>query len=347
MIKAYKKGQISPFQLFSILFVSRIVVSLTYIQNVSVGRLSTDLLISVFLGLLGALALCVPICLCIKKNKNPFDVKWIAVLYGLFFVFNAALSITRFSYFATNRFNTAMPMIVYVLLIAAAACYAASLGIEPMGRFSGVCSISLLLVMAIVIIFNGKNVDLINFYPIVENSRANIFENAAMIASNTVEPALVAALSKRVNGNAVKPLICSTLFVFVVIFLLIFMCMGVMGSAASLQAYPIFTLFQMASIGSLSRLDMLHTAFWMLALFLKTSVFIYAATTGLKSSRHSVNALGAAILTVVISALIIWLISMRSVSFSKIMSLSLSILFLVIIPVAFLLKERKNTVETV
>ena len=346
MTKIYKKGQISPAQLFSILFVSRIVVSLTYIQNVSVGRLSTDLLISVFLGLLGALALCVPICLCIKKNKNPFDVKWVAVLYGLFFVFSAALSITRFSYFATSRFNAAMPMIVYVLLIAAAACYAASLGIEPIGRFSGVCSVSLL-VMAIVIIFNGKNVDLINFYPIVENSRANIFENAAMIAANTVEPALVAALHKRVNGNAVKPLICSTLFVFVIIFLLIFMCMGVMGSAAPLQAYPIFTLFQMASIGSLSRLDMLHTAFWMLALFLKTSVFIYASTTGLKSSKHRVSTLGAAILTVVISAVIIWLIGMRSVSFSKIMSLSLSILFLVIIPVAFLLKERKNTVETV
>lgn len=38
-----KRGKISPFQFFAILTVSRIVVSLTYIQSVTVGIMSFDI----------------------------------------------------------------------------------------------------------------------------------------------------------------------------------------------------------------------------------------------------------------------------------------------------------------
>ena len=38
-----KRGKISPFQFFAILTVSRIVVSLTYIQSVTVGVMSFDI----------------------------------------------------------------------------------------------------------------------------------------------------------------------------------------------------------------------------------------------------------------------------------------------------------------
>lgn len=348
MTAKYKLDKISPYQLFSILFVSRIVVSLTYIQNVSVGRLSTDLLISIFLGLLGAFVLSIPLCLCIKKNKNPFDIKWVALLYGLFFIFNSAISITRFSYFATSRFNVALPMFFYILLVAAAACYAACLGIEPLGRFGILCSASLLFVMAVVIVFNIKNVDLINLYPIVDNTRQNVFENAAMLATNTVEPAIMAALHKRVNGNSIKPMALSIAAAFVIIFLIIFMCIGVMGSAAALQAYPIFTLFQMASIGSLSRLDMLHTAFWMMALFLKTAVFIYASSLCVEKFSHNSKTVASSLLTIGAAVVIVLAIGIRNVSFLKVLSLCLSILFLAVIPLLSLLKKKKeNLIEGV
>jgi hypothetical protein len=87
MINKAKRGKISPVQLFFILLVSRLVVTLTYIQMVSVGKLSSDLMISIALAYCFTMVSSLPAYICIVKNKNPFDVKWIAIFYAVYFIF--------------------------------------------------------------------------------------------------------------------------------------------------------------------------------------------------------------------------------------------------------------------
>lgn len=286
MTKA-KAGKIAPYQLFFIIFVSRVVVTLTYVQTVSVGKLSTDLLISVLLSYALTMLLCVPIYLCSRKNKNPLDVKWIAVLYGLYFLYFSAENVCRFSYFATSELNIKLSTGFLSIAIIACACYASFMGIEGISRFGVFCSCVLIITIVAVVVFNIKNMDFVNIFPIVENSKMRLLKNSMFFTSSSIEPALFLALENKVNGDKKKPLFLGLTASYIVIFILILLCTLVMGAASSLQAFPIFTVFQLASIGSMSRLDVFHTAFWVLALFMKTAVLIYSSSLCIKKYKHS------------------------------------------------------------
>lgn len=342
MINKAKRGKISPVQLFFILLVSRLVVTLTYVQTVSVGRFSSDLLLSIAFAFLFTMLLSMPVYLCIIKNKNPLSVKWIAVLYALYFVYSAAVNISRFSYFASSRLNPESSMVFFIIIIAAAACYAAAMGIESLGRFGVFCGAVLVIAVLVVAVFNIHNIDVINFYPVFGNSRSEIFENSAVFTANSIEPALLLMLSGRVNGKKAKPLFFGIAAAFATIFLLIFLCIGVMGSAASLQAYPIFTLFQMASIGSFSRLDMFHTAFWVFALFLKCSVLIYAASSAVTKFTHRTKCIAVALITGAAAVIMTEVIGTGMAAFTKILSIATFILFVVAVPFIYLFIGKKK-----
>lgn len=343
-----KRGKISPVQLFFILLVSRLVVTLTYIQTVSLGKLSSDLLISIAFACLFTLLMSMPAYICVIKNKNPFHVKWVAVFYAVYFIYSAAVNISRFSYFASSRLNPDTSMVFFIIIITAAVCYAAAMGIESLGRFGVFCGAVLIIAVLVVAVFNIDNVTMINYYPLFLNTRSEIFEDSAVITANTIEPALFLALSGRVNGKKAKPLFLGITASFVTIFLLIFLCMGVMGSAASLQSYPIFTLFQMASIGSFSRLDMFHTAFWIFGLFLKCSVLVYASSAAIKKFTHKTKCIAVALIVGAAAIIITEIIGTRIVTFTKIVSISTFVLFSIIIPVIslFAVKSKgENLIE--
>ena len=57
-----KRGKISPFQFFAILTVSRIVVSLTYIQSVTVGIMSFDIALGLIFAAFFTMILSIPHC---------------------------------------------------------------------------------------------------------------------------------------------------------------------------------------------------------------------------------------------------------------------------------------------
>jgi hypothetical protein len=162
----------------------------------------------------------------------------------LFILYSAAVSISRFSYFASSRLNPESSMVFFIIIISLAVCYACAMGIEALGRFGVFCGIVLIVAVLVVAIFNITNIDLINYYPIFENSRSEIFENSAVFTSNSIEPALLLGLSNRVNGKKAKPIFIGITTAFSTIFLLVFLCMGVMGSAASLQACINWTFFK-------------------------------------------------------------------------------------------------------
>ena len=106
--------QISPAQLYSIFFVSRILVTLTYIPALNEIALSSDLLVQAFLYPLGMLISALPL-YALYQARPDWDIfdcayrispvlsKILAVLYALFFLFVALLSVTRFDLFATSR----------------------------------------------------------------------------------------------------------------------------------------------------------------------------------------------------------------------------------------------------
>ena len=85
-----KNGVISQGQFFFLIFVSRAVVSFTYVRAISVGNLSADILISFAVSYAAALLFSLPAVICLKKGKSPLKSKILSLLYSLYFLLFAA-----------------------------------------------------------------------------------------------------------------------------------------------------------------------------------------------------------------------------------------------------------------
>lgn len=340
-IKA-KRGKIPPYNLFFIIFVSRIVVALTYIQTVSVGKIATDVLISIAVAGVGGILAALPAYFCCVKNKNPLDNKIVSGFYSIYFIYYAAVNISRFSYFASSKLNPESSIIFFIIIFAAATCYAAILGVEGIGRFSVICGLIMVIAIVSVVIFNLENVREINYYPIIKNTSANIWTNIAMFITNSVEGSVFVCLSRYVNGKTAKPYFWGISLAYAVIFLLISVCIGVLGNSATLQSYPIFTLFQMAKFGDFSKMDVIHTAFWITAVFLKCSVLTYCAASCTKKYSHKTKCLAVSGLVILFSVLITQVLGTNMFIVTKYISFFGCLVFCFGIPLLSLIFKKKK-----
>lgn len=338
-----KRGMIPPYALFCLFFVSRIVVTLTYVQGVSIGVFNTDILLSIALSLVLLIVLSLPAYYCVIKGKNPLDNRFLSVLYSLYFCYYTAITISRFAYFASSRMNTELSMVVVIILVIIATCYGAYLGIESIGRFGFLCAIMLGVTLVAVIGLNIHNIQLTNFYPLSQNTPQDIIKNAFLFSSNSVAPVYLLALKSRVNGKIKASYFGAIITVYCAMLLLILFCCGVMGSAGTLQSYPIYTLFQLASIGTFARLDMLHTAFWILAVLLKCSLLIYCASVSVKKYSHTAKCLVFAVLTGVVAIILDEVVGTAIVTPAKIISVVLFCLFALMFPVLSLVFKRRDS----
>ncbi len=341
-----KRGKISPFQFFAVLTVSRIVVSLTYIQVVTVGDMSFDVALSLIFAALLTMILSLPAYYCVVKNKNPLDNRWVALLYLLCFSYFCGINVSRFAYFTISRLDTKISMPIFCIAIIALGVYCACLKIEGIARFALLCVIALFAAICGAILLNIDKIEVENFYPLIRNSRFNILNNTLLFTANSVEPLMILALGSKVNGNILKPICSGIVSSFFVIIILVILAVGIMGHGALLQSYPFFTVFQLASLGSMARLDMLHTCFWALALLLKTAVLIYCGSCCLKGVKHNTACTVSGAVAAAVAVFITAVVGMAMVEITKIVSGICFAAFAVAVPFASLMIKRRNKRES-
>lgn len=169
--------QISPAQLYSIFFVSRILVTLTYIPALNEIALSSDLLVQAFLYPLGMIISALPL-YALYQARPDWDIfdcayrispvlsKILAVLYALFFLFVALLSVTRFDLFATSRLFPDSDFTIFLLIIILISCAAAGFGLEALGRLSGLAVLLVAVTLGFVIAVLLPRFEPLNFTPL-------------------------------------------------------------------------------------------------------------------------------------------------------------------------------------
>ncbi|MCC8073016.1 MAG: spore germination protein [Clostridiales bacterium] len=343
MLTFSKKNKIAPISIFYLLYISRMVVTLTDIQSLSIGSVSTDVLISLVLSLGITVLLSLPAIFCCRFNKNPFDVKWVGFFYSLYFAFLAGVNISRFSYFASTTLNPDSKPFIFALIIAVCAFYSACFGVEAIARFSSFAFILLILAVLAVFACNIKSFDEINLYPVIQSDRSDIIKKAFIFSSNTSEAAVFLCLNKKVNGNAIRPFVRAISAAYLTIFVLVLFVMGVLGAGASLQTFPIYTLFEMSKIGNYERLDVLHISFWILGVFLKSVLLTYCSAISVKTERkikHSYKCLVSIVFTFALSLYLTQSTVYETVLPNIIMLPFL--IFCVIIPICTLIFKKRN-----
>ena len=82
ILMSVNKSKISAFSLFAMLYISRLVVSLTHVQSIMAGKLSTQMLMSVGLALVLSLLFAVPTLLCVQRGCSPLENRALGTLYA-------------------------------------------------------------------------------------------------------------------------------------------------------------------------------------------------------------------------------------------------------------------------
>ncbi|MCM1285060.1 MAG: spore germination protein [Acetobacter sp.] len=334
------RNKIAPISIFFLLFISRIVVSMTTTQSLTTGFIGSDMVVSIVIALLAVTLLSVPSILCVKYNKNPFDIGWLSCLYGLYFIFLAGVNVSRFSYFASTTLNPDSQPWIFTLIVILCAFYGAYLGIEGLSRFSAFAFFLLMLATIIVLGCNIKNYDELNFYPVINNGAQNMLNNSAVVISSTVEMSLFLCLSKRVNGVAIKQYIYAIIGAFVILILLFLFATAVMGDYASSQAFPIYSLFQQAKIGGFERIDVIHVSFWILGVYVKTTLLIYCASVSFKRIKQKNSVIFSSIGTFIVAALISLIFKAGSITIAA--TVVPFIVFCIVIPLAVVIFKKKS-----
>ncbi|MGN0531960.1 MAG: GerAB/ArcD/ProY family transporter [Eubacterium sp.] len=338
-------GKIPPYALFFVLYISRVIVSLTNIQSVSVGKVNTQLLLSIALGMVLTLLLSLPAYFCTKMGMPLLNNKVLSLLYLVYYVYFCGVNICRFSYFAASRMSVTKPVVFFVILITIAVAYCSSMGIEAMGRFGFFCGLIVVAVVATVLVLNAHSFHAINFFPLGDSDKKTVLMNALIFCSNSNEPVILLALGKRTNGDITKPYFGSVIASFCSVLLLIACSIGVMGSGATMQAYPVFTLFQLASIGSFSRLDIVHVAFWILALLVKASVLVLSAADCIGAGAKK-----SVILSFVSGAVAIGIVQFFGtdmIEIAKSVSIVNFVVFALTLPLVYLVINRRKKREKI
>ena len=339
-----KRNKISPFGLFCLVYLSRIVVSLTAVSSMTYGAIGADLLISLVISLGLTLVLSLPAVYCYAKGKNPFDNGFVGLLYLLFFIFLSSVNISRFSYFASTTLNPETKAWLFVVIIAVCAWYCCKLGIEALTRFAGFAFLLTVIGIIFVVSMNIKGYREINLYPVVTNSTGVILRNAVILSSNTAELAYLLCLKDRVNGYALKSFVGGIIGAYATLFTIILIMLGIMGDGARLEDFPVFTLFQMTKINYLERLDVLHISFWITGIFIKTVLLQYCAAISIK--RFNMNKKCTVIGVITFALTVVMLQTGLSLKASPIILNIPFWIFCVLIPlITLVFGKRKSTNE--
>lgn len=284
------KEKITALQLFSILFISRILVSLTYVPALSSGSFSTDLFLTVPLSFLIMTIMFIPMYILLKKHKgqsvldcaediSSVFVKIIAVLFLLFFVYNGASAISRFTIFVTSSLQPRMPAATLAVSIVLVSCYIAWLGIEPLGRFSAI--MVPIMCIGVLIIFTGviPKMSALNFEPILYRGYGDFWDNVLSTISQTVEIAALAILAPMAGGKVRKGFFLWLTGLSIFMMTIAFSVIGVLGNFSESQLFPVYITTVLSEFSVIKRLCALQTAIWLSGVIIKVSYLCILSDT--------------------------------------------------------------------
>jgi len=292
----YEKVQISPWQLFALLMITRLVPVVIGFPLASVTTQEQDLWISVLLSVPISLAyslLVVRLCEAFPgKSLIGILLHLLGPVLGRFaglLLLNSWILILAAMLRAVAEVNVAAvtpetPVVVFLALLAAAAVYAARKGLEPIARGSEIVLIILSGFFLFLLVLPLNLAEPSNLLPLLEHGWETVILGTLNTVSFYTEFAiagmLLPHLRHRKGGR--KPVIgavfasSALLLVFIVVLIMVF------GSLLSSIAFPAFSLARVVSVGEfIERTESLGMVAWVLTHSLKCSLFIWACAVGL------------------------------------------------------------------
>ncbi len=351
------KGKISAFQFFAMLFLSRILTTVTYLSSYTKNiRLSDMFLQPVFRIIIGTLIM-IPVYFLYKKyeGKNVLDLisekskamgKIISVFYVIAFFYFAVVTIARLDLFAGTIVFPETDIDFMIAVAVLLCCYGAYLGFEPLARSSVISAIFVVPALIFIMVTLIKKVDFLNLTPIFYNGVMPVIKVAVDSVGQTIEYAVIVLMLPRVKGNVKKGFFLWLVLQTLLMAVMFFFATTVMGNYAQTQLFPFHTLASLAEFAMFSRLDAIFTSVWIMCAFIKAGLLIYLQkdilSTYFKRFNGNQYLIAIGILTITANLFISGQINRFIVIDNSVIKIIITAIIVLIIPLFALIFIRKE-----
>lgn len=355
-----KRPCISVGQMFTMLFVSRMVITITY-GNLLIGKSDIwDHLISAAISFFVVFLLIIPIYKLFSMDKfmNIFDnmrdlmgkAGYIFILiYVAYFMVVTLHTLTIFDDFISNAVNPPISLPLLSIFLLLSSCYGAYKGIEALARtctFIMIATVLSLLFLGISLI---SSIETINFKPLMYEGFKSVEEGALYMISQSSCLVSMGVLFPLAKGNKLKGFLLWNLGVYLTFAVIITLAVGTMGDFIETQLFPIYTAASIGKFGSFRHLDSLYLGIWISGIFMKTSLFMLLSAEGIKKIwGEKVRRIFIISVGILFSAATFFMGSLGELKKSSITMFLLLLLILctVLIPlILIILKKRKLSKE--
>ena len=304
-----KRPSISVGQIFSMLFISRMVVSMTY-GTLLIGDSDIwDHLISAPISFLLTFLLVYPVyrLFLMDKKMNVMDNayslmgKWgmyIILIYVIYYLVISVHTLSVFNNFISNAVNPPISLSLLSIVLLISCCYAAYKGLESLARTSSFILCATIISIFFLTISLLSSIEKINFTPFMYNGKESVKEGIFYMISQSYCIPAMAMLLPMGRGTKWKGILIWNSCIYVVFSLIIILIIGSMGDFTYTQLFPVYTAAGTGKFGSFRHLDAMYLGVWILGIFLKLSLFIVLASEGIKkilgerASKYSVIMFG-------------------------------------------------------
>lgn len=274
-------SKISVFQFYSILFLTRLLTTLTYIPEYTEDITVSDMIFQTLFRFIFGVIISIPVFLLNKKyggekqNSNSAFDKIKAVIFSIVFFYFSVATVSRLDLFAGTVVFPEADAKFLLLFVVVFCAYSAYLGLEPIARSAVMFVLPVLLSLTFIFLTLIKKIDLLNLTPLFYNGVLPVVKTSVNAVGRTVEYAVIAVSLPFVTGNSKKGFFVWMAMQTVVTAIIFFFEGAVLGAFSGMQLFPVYTLASMAQFSFFRGLGAIITGVWILCAFLKISLLIF------------------------------------------------------------------------
>lgn len=290
-----KAQKIGIWQVFSIIFLSRLLTILTY-TSIGEEKMDTgDYFPSALFAGLFILLFSVMVFVQNKKYPgkdltdiaymtSPWFSKAVSVIYAIVFIFSTMVTLARLELFVGTIIFPENDSALFIIICVLASCYAASLGIEALGRVSALSVMISCAAFLFIMLTMADKIDVTQFSPAFYEGLTPSLKGGLSFASRTVEILMLSALFPKVNGKPMRAYLAWLTVTVLSMLSLFFFVFGGLGKFALTQLFPVHSVAVLSEVGVFRRFDVLLTGVWILSAFIKISLLLYLQAELLQKS---------------------------------------------------------------
>ena len=282
-----KSKSISPYQIFSVIFVTIVFSAMMY-SNYTVNNLDLLMLaVSAIFAIVVLSVLSIPLFIFAKRSENENIIRIIqakkpvlssifSLVYIVYFMYSALVSLLVFSLLLSNFINPGLPFFAFFLLTLSCCYYSAYKGIAAIGRAATIFSTLIMLSIIIICFSLVFRINLLNYSHIFIEQPSEIFDNTIYLVAYASSIPSMFFFVHKIKGKVKKTVLSSVIVSNLTISALSIISFGVLGEYIHTTPYPFYTATQLIELGAFQRLDVIFLALWTVGMFVNVSLSLCA-----------------------------------------------------------------------